>query len=444
MSHYMGFDFPWVYMCQYGHFGHIFYFPCAPRAFQVRGLTCQVLDVPQPRGAIWSGQVISFPPGHSRGPFMTHFLLGGRVPRVHKARSPVPPRLPHFATPQSVRHLATVVAGAYPLRRPPDAWSPGLPTPPGPCYWLAASGTPMGWRRGCLAAGLVCSSVCYYCLGRCSALVVCAWRSRQVWGVGAGAGSCFFPRAPPCPRVPRGACCGLSRPGVPSLRLPVRHSMRSLHSPGSVWLPFGSAPPVRCVCVHPCSRDVRAFPPLRVGVARALCAVLVQGAVRAVPGGVSCSGPVLCLFGSWGEGPVPSSPCLAWGRAPPSGHAWSCVPALRAVGAAQAPGGGVPLAWVWGTGDWALSNARPPVLGACGRGLLPTHCACGGCGAGDPSPTPQRALLRAGFARCGGGRRVPRVEGVSYLGVGCPRLGALPRPTARPRGVRPGPTTHWL
>ena len=39
--------------------------------------------------------------------------------------------------------------------------------------------------------GLVRSTVCYYCLGRCSALVVCAQRSRQVWGVGAGAGSRF-------------------------------------------------------------------------------------------------------------------------------------------------------------------------------------------------------------------------------------------------------------
>ena len=47
----------------------------------------------------------------------------------------------------------------------------------------------MGWRGGCLAAGLVPSTVCYYCLGGCSALVVCARRAGQVSGVGAGAGS---------------------------------------------------------------------------------------------------------------------------------------------------------------------------------------------------------------------------------------------------------------
>ena len=147
-------------------------------------MTFRVLDVLRPRGATWSGEVISSRPGPSGGPFMTHLLPGGGVPRVHGAGSPVPLRLPHFATPRSVRHLATVVAGAYPLRRPPDAWSPGLPAPPGPCYWLVASGTPMGWRGGFLAAGLVRSTVCYYCLGGCSALVTCARRSRQGWGSG--------------------------------------------------------------------------------------------------------------------------------------------------------------------------------------------------------------------------------------------------------------------
>ena len=34
--------------------------------------------------------------------------------------------------------------------------------------------------------------------------------------------------------------------------------------------------------------------------------------------------------------------------------------------------------------------------------------------------------------------------GASRLGVGRPGLGALPRPTARPCGVRPVPATHWL
>ena len=118
---------------------------------------------------------------------MTHLLPGGGVPRVHGARSPVPPRLPHFATPQSAHRLAAVAAGAYPPRRPPNAWSHGVPAPPGACYWLVASGTPLGWRGGCLALGLVRGAVRHYCLGGCSALVVCARRSRPVRG---GRGRC--------------------------------------------------------------------------------------------------------------------------------------------------------------------------------------------------------------------------------------------------------------
>ena len=81
---------------------------------------------------------------------------------------------------------------------------------------------------------------------------------------------------------------------------------------------------------------------------------------------------------------------------------------------------------------------------ACGRGPLTTGCGCGGCGCGDQSPTPQRALLGAGFKRCGGGMRVP--------GGGAPLAwvwGVRGRALAHPRplvhsGVWPGPTSHWL
>ena len=100
--------------------------------------------------------------------------------------------------------------------------------------------------------------------------------------------------------------------------------------------------------------------------------------------------------------------------------------------------GGAPPAWVWGVRGRALSHPRLPALwGGC-RCLLPTCCECGGCGRGDPSPNPQRALLRAvGAVRVPGG-------GASCLGVGRPGSGALPPPTARPLGGLPGPTTHLL
>ena len=82
----------------------------------------RVLDAFRPRGATSSGQVISSPPGPSGGPSKLHLLPGGGVPRVHRARSPVLPRCPRFATPRSVHQFAAVAAGAYPLRRPPNAW----------------------------------------------------------------------------------------------------------------------------------------------------------------------------------------------------------------------------------------------------------------------------------------------------------------------------------
>ena len=111
--------------------------------------------------------------------------------------------------------------------------------------------------------------------------------------------------------------------------------------------------------------------------------------------------------------------------------------ALRTVGAACGCPGAAPLAWVWGVRGRALSHPRPLVLRACGRGPLPTGCGCGGCGRGDPAPTPQRSLLRAGFARCGGGTKAPG-GGASCLGVGRPGTGALPPRMSRPFGHAPG------
>ena len=198
----------------------------------------RVLDAFRPRGATWSGQVISSPPGPSGGPSKTHLLPGGGVPRVHRARSPILLRLPRFATPRSVHQFAAVAAGAYPLRRPPNAWSPGAPAPPGPCYWLVASGTPLGWRGGCLALGLVRGAVRHYCLGGCSAPSVCARRSRPVRGVPAGTWCCVSLVSPFAARVFRAACGGPSRPGVPYPRSLVRHSTRSVRSARSVRLPF--------------------------------------------------------------------------------------------------------------------------------------------------------------------------------------------------------------
>ena len=342
----------------------------------------RVLDAFHPWRATWSGQVISSSPGPSQGPSKTHLLPGGRVPRVHRARSPVPPRLPLFVTPRSVRPFAAVAAGAYPPRRPPNAWSPGAPALPGPCYWLVASGTPLGWRGGCLALMLVRGALRHYCLGRCSALVVCARRSRPVRGGWGRCRACVFPVSPCPPRVSCAVCGGSSCLGVPYPRSLVRHSMRSVRSEGSVRLPFRFSPRVLCVCVRSRSRGIRTPPPPWVGVARAPRAVLVQGAGRAVP-----------------LGPCPSAcptlvPCSVW------------------------------LAW----GEAARSRFPLPGLGLrAPRGV--------GAGVGTRHE-PHRAhscelASRAGSARCRGGTRAPE-GGASCLGAGRPGSGALPPPTTRP------------
>ena len=198
----------------------------------------RVLDAFWPRWATWSGQVISSPTGPSGGPSKTHLLPGCRVPRVHRARSPVPPRLPRFTTPRSVHQFAAVAAGAYPPRCPPNAWSPGAPAPPDPCYRLVASGTPLSWRGGCLAQGLGRGALRHYCLGGCSAPSLCARRSRPVRQARACTWCCVSPVSPFPPRVSRGACGGPSCPGVPYPCSLIRHSTRSVRSASSVRLPF--------------------------------------------------------------------------------------------------------------------------------------------------------------------------------------------------------------
>ena len=214
---------------------------------------------------------------------MTDLLPGGGVPQVQGARSPVPPRLPLLATPQSVHDLATVAAGAYPLRRPPNAWSPRVPAPPGPCYWLVTSGTPLGWRGGCLAAGLMRGAVRHYCLGRCSALIVCARRLRPVrGGLAPVPGFVSSPVPPSRPVFPVLRAAG--RPVQVCLTLTRWYAIPcGLCVPGA-WSGCPSGIPCvsfACACARALAASVPLLPP-RVGVARAPRVVPVLGAGRAV------------------------------------------------------------------------------------------------------------------------------------------------------------------
>ena len=178
--------------------------------------------------------------------------------------------------------------------------------------------------------GLVRRAVRHYCLGGCSALVVCARRSRPVRGAPAGVWCCVFPVSPFPDRVSCAVCGGPSRPGVPYPPSLVRHSMRSVQYAGSVRLPFWFSPRVPCVCVRLCSRGVRAPPPPPlVGLAHAPRAVPVLGAGRAVscsPCPSACPSPVPCsvwfVLGGGGS-PVSFPPYLAWGCVLPDGRVCS-------------------------------------------------------------------------------------------------------------------------
>ena len=190
---------------------------------------------------------------------------------------------------------------------------------------------------------------------------------------------------------------------------------------------------------------------LRAGLARC------GGGTRAPGGGASCMG-----VGRPRSGALPAPTARPLGGLPRPTTQWLWVLGERAWGPVTNPTARALASWLcalWERHEGARGGRFLPGCGASGVGRSPIpNCppsgraagahyplavGAGGCGRGDPSPTPQRALLRAGFARCGGGTRAPR-EGALCLGVGRPGSGAPQAPTARPLGGLPGPTTHRL
>ena len=300
----------------------------------------------------------------------------------------------------------------------------------------------MGWRGGCLALGLVHGAVRHYCLGGCSALVVCARRSRPVRGAWAGAWCRVFPVSPFPPRITCTVCGGPSRPGVPYPRSLVHHSMRSVRSAGCVRFRSG-LPRVSFVCV--CARSPAAFappPPLpwlvwRAHLARSRCWALVGPfhAVRAPPRVLPRSRAPFGLLGG-GGGPVSPLPGLGL-RAP------------RGVGllvwGVPAPGGGL------GGGKACApfsSTVRPG--GPVGRGValprsvpLPSlgrqQSGCPWRRSGQGGPGPHTAPVRARLLSRGVVRVAALCVGAGSLvhhgSCGSRRLGRGGRPCS---GLPPG------
>ena len=129
---------------------------------------------------------------------------------------------------------------------------------------------------------------------------------------------------------------------------------------------------------------------------------------------------------AWGPSTGPTARALA---------GWRCAPWGWRKGV---PGGGAVRRC-----EGRLGSGAPPTPTARPLGGLPGLAGHWlwvlGVQAWRPVTNPTARAL----ACCGGGMRVPG-GGASCLGVGRPGSGALPPPTTRPFGLRPGPTTHWL
>ena len=193
----------------------------------------------------------------------------------------------------------------------------------------------------------------------------------------------------------------------------------------------------RCGRVDPAPAPRRA--PLRADAARC------GGGGRASPGGV----PSTVVRGAWCQAlslPRPlvlrsvqpgfCDPCVpgavdagVWTQDRPH-SVRPCGPALLAVGVAEGRPWGGAFHRCEGrlvSGAVPPPAARPPERAA--RVLRPVCPGCGRCGRVDLAPAPQRAPLRAGVARCGGGGRASPggVPSTFVRGAWCQAL-SLPRP----------------
>ena len=204
-------------------------------------------------------------------------------------------------------------------------------------------------------------------------------------------------------RVPGGgaSCLGVRRPGSGALLPPTARPLGGLPGPTTHWLwvrgGAGLGTRHQPHSARSCELALRA-----------------EGAARGRPGGA----PPAWVCGVRGRAlSHPRLPALWAGCGGPLPTGCGCG-GVRAWGPVTNPTARALASWLcalWGRHEGARGGRLLPGCGASGVGRSPTpNCppsgraarahyplavGAGGCGRGDPSPTPQRALLQAGFAR---------------------------------------------
>ena len=241
-------------------------------------------------------------------------------------------------------------------------------------------------------------------------------------------------------RVPGGgaSCLGVGRPGSGALPSPTARPLGGLPGPTTHWLWVRGGAGVR----------TRHQPHSARSCELALRAV---GAARRRPGGA----PPAWVWGVRGWAlSHPRLPALWAGRWGPLPTGCGCG-GMRAWGPVRNPTARALASWLcalWGRQEGAWGGRLLPGCGASGVGRSPTPgCSpsgrgagahyplavgAGGCGRGDPSTTPQRALLRAGLRP--GGRHEGARGGRPLPGYGASGVGRTPTPESLPSGRAAG------
>ena len=375
----------------------------------VRGVWCQALSLPRPP-ILWGGQ-----PGF-RDPCVPG-AVGTGVGTQHR---------PHSERPCGPALRAVGVAGGrHPRGMPVDVvrgvGGQALPLPRLPALRAGCRGPPPTCcGRGCAGVGAQHCPLGLHALWGLRAAGVLGGRPRGGWPATVVTG--VWCQALSLPRLPVlwGRQLGFRDPCVPAA---LGAGLGTQHRPRSVR-PHGPA-----LCAVGVAEGRPRGSPFRRCEGRLRSGAPPPPSVRPPDGQLGytthvlwarscgCGGPALS---PWLACPVETA-CRGGGGGPSLGGGACTRCEGRLVSGAVPPAAAHPL----GLG---AGFARP----VCPR--------CGWCGRGDPAPAPQRAPLRAGVARCGGGGRASSGGGCLSPLCGASKVRRSPSsdcpPSGRAVGVR--------